>query len=415
MLADPVDAARRGAHAPAFEPRMKILYLTPGCFDKGGISRYSRYQISALREIVGARNVHALSLLGPDEDSLEEHFEVEFHASGNSRKDKAALMLRAVALAARVRPDVIHAAHVHLSSAALVLAAATGARAVLNVYGLEVWSGLRGDAALGLRAMRHVIADCHFTARYVKHHGLGGGAQLGVIWDCVDVAKLSPGVTRPAVLARYGIPDPATGLNLLTLGRLSSEGAHKGYDRLLDVFARVSATVPELRLVYAGRGGLAAALRERAERMGLGARVTFTGSVHEDDLVDVYRSGHIFSLVSDRGHLRGEGLPLTPLEAAACGVPLLVGDQDGSQEAVVDGQNGFVVDPFDLDAHADRIIKLARSPALRASMGAAARARAVNEFSYTRFVAEHRATFTRWFGDLDDGHRAANASPPRSN
>src|SRR6185312_904487 len=108
MLADPVDAAPRGAHAPGFEPRMKILYLTPGCFDKGGISRYTRYQISALREIVGPRNVHALSLLGPDEDSLEEPFEVDFHASGNSRRDKAALMLRAVTLTAQVRPDVIH-------------------------------------------------------------------------------------------------------------------------------------------------------------------------------------------------------------------------------------------------------------------------------------------------------------------
>lgn len=395
---------------------MKILYLTPGCFDKGGISRYTRYQIAALREIVGPRNVHALSLLGPDADSLEEPFAVDFHASGNTGKDKAALMLRAVTLAARVRPDIIHAAHVNLSGAALVLAASIGAKAVLNVYGLEVWSGLRGDAALGLRMARHVISDCHFTARYVKEHGLGRDARVSVIWDCVDVDKLSPGPARPEALARYGIPDPATGLNLLTLGRISRDAAHKGYDRLLDVFARVSATVPELRLVYAGRGGLAATLRERAERMGISERVFFTGGVHEDHLVDVYRAGHIFSLLSDRGRMRGEGLPLTPIEAAACGLPILVGNQDGSQEAVLDGRNGYVVDPFDLDSHAGRIIELCRSPARRAAMGAEARARTVREFSYARFVDEHRAMLGRWFGRLDERERpSANLTTLGSN
>ena len=83
---------------------MRILYLTPGCFDKGGISRYTRYQMTALRAIVGAENVHALSLHGPDEDSIEEPFEVEFHASGKSPGDKARFLLHAAAIAARARP-----------------------------------------------------------------------------------------------------------------------------------------------------------------------------------------------------------------------------------------------------------------------------------------------------------------------
>lgn len=378
---------------------MKILYLTTGCFDKGGISRYSRYQIEALRAIAGKRNVRAVSLLGPDEDSLESRFEVDFYASGNRASDKAKLLYRAAEIAWRERPDVIHAAHVHLASTALALAAATGARALLNVYGLEVWSGLRREAAIALRLVRHVISDCHFTARYVEAHGVGRRAQVGVIWDCVDTSRLTPGAPRRDVLARYGIPDPETGLNLLTLGRISAQGAHKGYDRLLEVFARVSATVPELRLVYAGRGDLVDELRARAAQMGVGERVFFTGSIHDDHLLDVYRSAHVFSLVSDRGKLRGEGLPLTPLEASACGVPIVVGDQDGSQEAVIAQENGFVVDPFDLDAHARRILELARDRVLRERMGRAARSAAERVFSYERFVEEHRALFASWFGD----------------
>ena len=58
----------------------RILYLTPGCFDKGGISRYGRYQIEALREVIGAENVRVLSLLGPDGDEFETDFDVAWHS-----------------------------------------------------------------------------------------------------------------------------------------------------------------------------------------------------------------------------------------------------------------------------------------------------------------------------------------------
>lgn len=382
----------------------RILYMTPGCFDKGGISRYSRYQIRALRSVVGDGHVRALSLLGPDANSFEEPFPVDFHATGLTRRDKAALLSRAVLVAARERPDLVIAAHVNLSAAALAIAAPIRAQTMLNVYGLEVWSGLRRDAALGLRHMDHVVADCHFTARWVRSHGLTRADDVRVIWDCADVDRFSPGAPRPEVLARYGIPDPATGINLLTLGRISPDAAHKGYNRLIEVFARVRATVSNLRLIIAGGGPLLTSLREHATRFGVGSHVFFTGSVHEDHLPDVYRAAHLFSLVSNRGQLRGEGLPLTTLEAAACGLPILVGNEDGSQDAVIDGENGHIVDPFDFDAHARRIRELCRDRVLRAAMGGAARARAVREFSYARFVEEHRALLADWFADRSVPH-----------
>ena len=48
----------------------KYLYITPGCFDKGGISRYSRYQITAIREIFGYDKVSVFSLLGKNKHSF---------------------------------------------------------------------------------------------------------------------------------------------------------------------------------------------------------------------------------------------------------------------------------------------------------------------------------------------------------
>src|SRR6266576_3588866 len=73
---------------PRAKLNLKILYLTPGCFDKGGISRYSRYQIRGLRELVGEENVFVHSFLGPGMDDFEEDVSVSNYAGGTSAVNK---------------------------------------------------------------------------------------------------------------------------------------------------------------------------------------------------------------------------------------------------------------------------------------------------------------------------------------
>jgi phosphatidyl-myo-inositol dimannoside synthase len=387
---------------------VRILYLTPGCFDKGGISRYNRYQITALRELFGPESVDVYSVLGPDKDSFEEPFATRGYVAGLSPGKKASYIAQVASSVLLRRPDVIVAAHVNLSGLAALLAAPARAAVIMNAYGSEVWSGFRLDSAWGLRRAHHVIADCHFTGSYLEERGLRPRRSVAVVWDCVDLERFTPGRPDPAVLAKYGIPDPSTGVNLLTLGRMAPQAAHKGYERLLEAFARAAARVPALRLIYAGRGGLVPVLRERAARLGLGERVFFTEAVHERDLADVYRSAHLFSLISDRGVGRGEGIPLTPLEAAACGVLILVGNQDGSQEAVVEGENGHILDPFDIGAQAATIERLALDAGGRARMCQRARERVVREFGFEVFREKHRRFLSAWI----PGAAAASAPAP---
>ncbi len=385
---------------------MRALYLTPGCFDKGGVSRYCRYQIRALRELLGPDQVEVLSVLAPDEESIEEPFEVSFAAGGIEPRHKLAFVLHAGRAALARSPAAVFAAHVNLAGLAHLLAVSArvtaplrGAQTVVNIYGFEAWSRLRPDASLGLRSTEHLISDCHFTARYLEEKGVRPRGSTDVVWDCVDVERFSPRAPRPEVLARYGIPDPTTGINVVTLGRIMKVAAYKGYERLLTALHALAggpATEPCIRVIFAGRGDLVPFLRERAAELGIADRVFFTGAVHEDDLPDVYRSAHVFSLVADRGVDRGEGLPLTPLEASACGVPILVGDQDGSQEAVIDAVTGYLVPSLDTGVLASRIATLASQPDLRAKMGQAARQRAVEVFGYARFVEEHRRLLDRW-------------------
>jgi phosphatidylinositol alpha-1,6-mannosyltransferase len=342
--------------------------------------------------MLGRDNVAAYSLLPRREDNLEQHFDVAWapQSTHGHRHNQLAFAARVAARAMTWRPDLIWTAHVNMAPFASGLGKIVHAGTVLNTYGLEVWSGLSPRRLRGLKSARCVISDCGFTARYLEEEGLRPPGSVRVVWDTVDVERFYPAEPAPHVFARYGIPDPATGINVLTLGRMTPADEYKGYGRLLEAFALVARDLDDIRLVYAGSGDLRTTLRERAAQLGLSDRVCFTGSVHEADLPDVYRCAHIFALITDRGVGRGEGIPVTPLEAAACGIPILVGNQDGSVEAVIEGENGRIFDPFDVEGHAAAIKTLVRSPDTRLRMGQAAAARIQAEFSYEKFREKHR-------------------------
>jgi phosphatidylinositol alpha-1,6-mannosyltransferase len=89
--------------------------------------------------------------------------------------------------------------------------------------------------------------------------------------------------------------------------------------------------------------------------------------------------------------LEQEGFGIVFLEAAACGVPQLAGASGGSDEAVLDGETGFVVDPNDVDAATSALRRLLDDDALRARMGVVSRRRAVEEFSYDVLAARLRS------------------------
>ncbi len=375
-----------------FNPKTRILYLTPGVFDKGGISRYGRYQIESLRKLYGSKSVKVLSLLGPSNNDFESSLFVDWHGGTLSRLTKIRFVLFSIYLAVTWRPKVVHCAHVNLSALAVILSLLSKSQSILNVYGLEVWSGLQFDAKWGLRKCQNVISDCHFTAKYIEDEGMRRKGSTQVIWDCVDTKRFFPSDPNLDRLKKYGIYSTHA-FTILTLGRISREASHKGYDRLLKVLAEALQQNNELRLIIAGCGNMLDDLKREASELGIDHAVIFTGSVDEDDLPDLYRCSQIFSLVSDRGPGRGEGIPLTPLEAMSCGIPIIVGNHDGSQEAVVNNRNGHTIDPFDLKTHKKLLLDHSQDLALNTIMGQEATRVAQSLFCFDEFTEKHRLLY----------------------
>jgi GalNAc-alpha-(1->4)-GalNAc-alpha-(1->3)-diNAcBac-PP-undecaprenol alpha-1,4-N-acetyl-D-galactosaminyltransferase len=153
---------------------------------------------------------------------------------------------------------------------------------------------------------------------------------------------------------------------ILTVARFCWQKAH---DVLLDAFARIADEAPDWRLQLAGTGELEADLRQRANDLGIGARIDWLGQVA--DLSPCYRSAAIFALPS-----RFEGTPNALLEAMNAGLPAIITDaSSGPLEFVDDGLTGLIVTPDDAEALAGALRQLINKPELRQRLGEAAKAR----------------------------------------
>jgi phosphatidylinositol alpha-1,6-mannosyltransferase len=204
----------------------------------------------------------------------------------------------------------------------------------------------------------------------------------------VDTERFRPLSTEDRSAARSDFGLPVDGQVIAAVSRLVPR---KGFDTAIRAVAQLRPSHPDLVLAVAGGGRDDRRLRALAAE--LDAPVTFLGRVGHDDLHRVFGCADVFTMVCRNrwGGLEQEGFGIVFVEAASCGVPQVAGNSGGAAEAVVDGETGIVIDdPGGATAVADTAAAFAAlldDDALRARMGAAARARAVEEFSYDVLAA----------------------------
>jgi glycosyltransferase involved in cell wall biosynthesis len=176
-----------------------------------------------------------------------------------------------------------------------------------------------------------------------------------------------PGPESDAALARYGIMPGSR--YLLYVGGLSP---HKNLVRWIEAFAL--ADPDDVKLVLVGDLGdvfhtHVPELRAAVARSGLADRVHFAGFIPDDDLVFLYNRAYALAQPS-----LWEGFGLPPVEAMACGVPVLY-SRAGSLPEVV-GDAGLDFDPTDVAAMAGALGRLLAEPALRDRLASQALRRA---------------------------------------
>lgn len=245
---------------------------------------------------------------------------------------------------------------------------------VLWVFGPHLFSSMLVSLAL-IRGRRVVLGVRQDTVEYTRGR-ISSPRWLPIVvamraLDAVDrlaARRLPATVVGEAVGRRYGSPRPRllvmtvtlmreadvldeprerdwTGeLELLTVGRLEPE---KNPLLVVDLLAELERRHPgRYRLTWIGRGALDAAVRRRAEELGVADRLELIGYVsfgHE--LLEHYRRAHVFVHVS-----LTEGLPQVIVEAQASGTPIVATDVGSVGSALDDGAAGILVPPADLTA-----------------------------------------------------------------
>ena len=147
----------------------------------------------------------------------------------------------------------------------------------------------------------------------------------------------------------------------------------------LQVLARVQAHYPGATLTVAGQGTVMSELRQRAEDMHLRG-VTFTGHLPPAAISPTYDAADIFLNTSAI-----DSLPLTLLEASACGLPIVSTTAGSIPDLIADGENGLLAPVGDVDALAGHILRLLHDPALTARLSLAARVNA-ERFAWPQII-----------------------------
>jgi glycosyltransferase involved in cell wall biosynthesis len=294
-------------------------------------------------------------------------------------------------------PDIVHA-HFWMSGlAALAGAAGLPVPVVQTFHALGTVKARHQGAAdtspaervrleLSLAHSCHqVIATCRDEASELRLAGVPA-SQVSIVPCGVDTSAFTP---DGLVARRNGRP------RLLALGRLVER---KGVATVIAALA----SLPGVELVVAGGPGqpdLASSddyrrLRLAATVRGVADRVIFTGSVARPDVPALIRSADAVVCVPWY-----EPFGIVPLEAMACGVPVVASAVGGLADSVADQKTGCLVPARDPAALAAALAQLLAEPERRAAFGAAGVERARRRYSWQRVAAQTEMVYLRLAAD----------------
>ncbi|MCK6211176.1 glycosyltransferase [Georgenia sp. EYE_87] len=302
----------------------------------------------------------------------------------------------------RGRPDVVHS-HFWMSGLAVLEAARTVPVPTVHTYhalgtvkrrhqGAADTSPpgrIRDERRIG-RAVDLVVATCSDEVTELRRLGVPE-SSVRVVPCGVDVEHFTPGDGDPAGAGdRPGPAGPRRRpYRLLSVGRLVPR---KGIATVVEALP----ALPDAELVVAGGPSAAEVdgdpevrrLRALAARLGVTDQVRFLGSVARGNMPALIRDADV--VVATPWY---EPFGIVPLEAAACGRPLVGSAVGGLLDSVSDGETGLLVPPRDAAALAGALTTLLGDPDLRRRFGVAARRRALDRFSWATVAAGTLAAY----------------------
>jgi glycosyltransferase involved in cell wall biosynthesis len=291
-----------------------------------------------------------------------EHYWITTHDDVSSIS-KILIFVRAIfSLLTKVRKRPI--LHIHVSSGASLIRKAIlikignafGCKTIFHLHGSEFREFYSGSSPLIQKVVRNaldsssvIIVLSQSWKQFIA--SICQNSNIYVINNFVRGIDVDESVKNREIVT------------LLFMGRL---GTRKGAYDIVEAMRLARNELPDCKLYFCGDGELDQ-VREKIEDAALGDICKIEGWIGPNDKSRYYSMADIFLLPS-----HNEGLPMSILEAMSAKLAIVTSPVGGIPEAIVSGENGFLVEPGDVLALSETIKQLANDRELRIKVGMAA-------------------------------------------
>jgi len=236
-----------------------------------------------------------------------------------------------------------------------------------------------------LKRSDRIIAVSEYTKGEILRNYDLPAWKIKVIFNGVDLEKFKPANDKVAIKRRLGFKEDE--LLILYVGRLYSR---KGLPTLISSIPYVVRKIRNVRFLISGKG-----LRDEEQRLKgyvkkfkVESNVCFLGYYPDEMLPRLYQAADIFVFPSIY-----ENMPFAVLEALASGLPVITTKVGGIPEIIDDGENGFLIEPFNARKLAERLLYLVENPTVAYEMGAAGRKTVEERFNWNKIIKQITAVY----------------------
>jgi phosphatidylinositol alpha-1,6-mannosyltransferase len=362
----------------------KVLLLTLHTFSlTGGIEKVSKILAKVLHDGIKTKqlnieNVKVLSLCDFYKDLDSRYCEPENFKGYGYNKSKFSLM----AILNGLNSDIIILSHINLLTIAyFVKLFKKKTRIIMLAHGIEVWRNISPWKRYFFNKHIETWAVSEFTSNVLqeKHHI--EKSKIKVLNNCLDPYLEVPATFKKPdyLMDRYGLKENQP--VLMTISRLSSSELYKGYDLVIAAMPKLLEKYPNLVYVLGGKAdeGEKTRLTKLIATNNLQQHIRMANYIADKELIHHFLLADVFVMPSKK-----EGFGIVFIEAAACGCPVIAGNQDGSTDALLNGQLGILINPEstgELITAIDKVITQSKSEELSVAL----QQQCLSHFSYERY------------------------------
>ena len=249
------------------------------------------------------------------------------------------------------RPKLIIVGHVNFSPIAYIIKRLTKIPFWVVTYGIEAWGIRKNLLKKSLLASDRILAMSNFTKNRIASEQNMPLDKISVLPGTFDAQLFRIKPKSAYLLSKYRLNQKQP--VILTVCRLDKAEKYKGYDKIIAAMPSMIKYFPDIRYILVGYGSDTEKIKELVKKFKLDKYVILPGKITGEELCDYYNLCDCFAMPS-----AGEGFGIVFLEALACGKPVLAGNQDGSVEALQNGELGVLVNPDNINEITDSLIQI---------------------------------------------------------